>query len=130
MEYINLNLAPIAVATLVGLVIGLFHFLLSRPGDRPGLDFVVLTGIAEFWLACILAGALILAPPMANPWVIALATAFVIWIGFVVPVLMVNLRFRDMPGVMAAADSLHWLLVMVAMAGVMHAFGLVKPPGV
>ena len=130
MEYINLNLTPIAVATVVGLIIGLFHFLLARPGDRPGMDFVVLTGIAEFWLACILAGALILAPQMANPWVIALATAVVIWIGFVVPVLMVNLRFRDLPGVMAAADSIHWLLVMVAMAGVMHAIGLAKPPGV
>ena len=130
MEYINLNLTPIALATVIGLIIGLVHFLLSRPGERPGLDFVVLTGIAEFWLAAILAGALILGPPMAAPWVIAITTAFVIWIGFVVPVLMVTLRFRGMSGAMAAADSIHWLLVMVAQAAVMHGIGLVKPAGV
>jgi hypothetical protein len=116
-EYINLNLAPIGLAAVVGLIIGLFHFLLSRPGDRPGLDFVLLTGIAEFWLAAILAGALI-------------ATAVIIWIGFIVPALMVTLRFRGMPGPMAAADCVHWLVVMVAQAAVMHGIGLVKPPGV
>ena len=130
MEYINLNLTPIALAAVVGLIIGMVHFLLSRPGERPGLDFVVLTGIAEFWLAAILAGALILSPPMATPWVIALTTAFIIWIGFVVPVLMVTLRFRGMPGSMAAADCIHWLVVMVAQAAVMYGIGLVKPPGV
>jgi hypothetical protein len=129
-EYINLNLAPIGLAAVVGLIIGLFHFLLSRPGDRPGLDFVLLTGIAEFWLAAILAGALILGPPMAQPWVIAIATAVIIWIGFIVPALMVTLRFRGMPGPMAAADCVHWLVVMVAQAAVMHGIGLVKPPGV
>ena len=52
---------PISLAAVVGLIIGLLHFLVSRPGERPGLDFVLLTGIAEFWLAAILAGALILA---------------------------------------------------------------------
>jgi len=130
LEYINLNLIPIGLATVIGLIIGLLHFLLSRPGDRPGLDFVMLTGIAEFWLASILAGALILGPQMANPWVIAIGTAVTIWIGFIVPALMVTLRFRGLSGGMAAADSIHWLLVMVAQAAVMHGLGLVKPPGV
>jgi hypothetical protein len=128
-EYINLNLVPITVATVIGLLIGLAHFLLARPGDRPGFDFVILTAIAEFWLAAILAGALILGPKLADPWVISLSTAVIIWIGFVVPVLMVNLRFRGFSGPLAAADSLHWLLVMVAQAAVMQALGLVAPQG-
>jgi hypothetical protein len=130
LEYINLNLMPIGLAAVFGLIIGLLHFLLSRPGERPGLDFVVLTAIAEFWLAAILAGALILGPQVADPWVIAIATAVIIWIGFIVPALMVTLRFRGLPGSMAAADCVHWLLVMVAQAAVMHGVGLVKPPGV
>lgn len=130
MEYINLNLMPILVATLVGLLIGLGHFLVSKPNERPALDFLVLTAIAEFWLAAILAGALILGPPpSATPWVMALVTAVIIWIGFVVPVLMVTLRFRNHAGPMAAADSLHWLFVMVAQAAVMHGIGLTAPPG-
>lgn len=121
---------PISLAAVVGLIIGLLHFLVSRPGERPGLDFVLLTGIAEFWLAAILAGALILGPQVAQPWVIAIATAVIIWIGFVVPVLLVTMRFRGLPGHMAAADCIHWLVVMVTQAAVMHGIGLVKPPGV
>lgn len=130
MQYINLNLAPIGLAAVIGLIIGVLHFLLFRPEERPGLDFVILTAIAEFWLAAILAGALILGPPIAQPWVIAIATAVIIWIGFIVPALMVTLRFRGMPGPMAAADCVHWLIVMVAQAAVMQGVGLVRPPGV
>lgn len=129
MEYINLNLIPIAMATLVGLLIGLGHFLLSKPAERPAIDFVVLTAIAEFWLAAILAGALILGPrDSAAPWMMTVVTAVIIWIGFVVPVLLVTLRFRNLPGPMAAADSLHWLGVMVAQALVLQAVGLTAPP--
>ncbi|WP_374389021.1 hypothetical protein [Sandaracinobacter sp.] len=129
MEYINLNLAPITLAAAVGLLVGLVHFLVSRPGDRPGLDFLLLSAIAEFWIACILAGALIIAPPLALPWVMTIATPVLIWLGFLVPALMVNLRFRGMPGHMAAADALHWLFVLLAQALVMQAIGLTRPPG-
>ena len=129
MEYINLNLAPITLAAAVGLLVGLVHFLVSRPGDRPGLDFLLLSAIAEFWIACILAGALIIAPPLALPWVMTIATPVLIWLGFLVPALMVNLRFRGMPGHMAAADALHWLFVLLAQALVMQANGLTRPPG-
>lgn len=116
------------MAALVGLLIGLGHFLLSRPGERPGLDFVLLAAIAEFWLAAILAGALIMGPKDGHPWVVALGTAIILWIGFIVPVLMVTLRFRGMPGHMAAADSLHWLAVLLIQTVVMQSLGLVAPP--
>ena len=116
------------MATLVGLIIGLGYFLVATPDDRPSLDFMVLTAIAEFWLAAILAGALILAPQQADPWMMAIGTAVIIWIGFIVPVLLITLRFRGLPGPMAAADSLHWLLVMLAQAAIMQQLGLVAPP--
>ena len=129
MEYINLNLVPITLAAAVGLLIGLVHFLVSRPGDRPGADFLIVSAIAEFWIACILAGALIVAPPLAEPWVMALSTPVLIWLGFIVPTLMVNLRFRGMPGHMAAADALHWLFVLMAQAVMMQSIGLATPAG-
>jgi len=128
MAYIDLNLMPILLATLVGLIIGLGYFLVATPDDRPTLDFVVLTAIAEFWLACILAGALILAPQQGDPWVMAIGTAVIIWIGFIVPVLLITQRFRGLPGPMAASDSLHWLVVMLAQVGVMQSLGLIAPP--
>ncbi len=119
---------PISVAAMFGLLVGLAHFLITRPGERPGLDFVMLAAIAEFWLAAILAGALIMAPKLHGPWVVALGTTVVIWIGFIVPVLMVTLRFRSMPGHMAAADSLHWLATMLVQMVVMMLLGLTAPP--
>ncbi|MBS3961076.1 MAG: hypothetical protein KGZ61_04475 [Sandarakinorhabdus sp.] len=119
---------PILLATLVGLIIGLGYFLVATPDDRPTLDFVLLTAIAEFWLAAILAGALILAPQQGYPWVMAIGTAVIIWIGLIVPVLLVTQRFRNLPGPMAAADCLHWLVVLVAQAAVMQSLGLVAPP--
>ena len=124
MIYIVLNAVPIALATLLGLLVAQF---LDRP-KRIGGWLVALLSAA--WLNAILAGALILGPQVADPWVIAIATAVIIWIGFIVPALMVTLRFRGLPGSMAAADCVHWLLVMVAQAAVMHGVGLVKPPGV
>jgi hypothetical protein len=53
---------------------------------------LVLAGVAEVWLACILAGALILAPPEAGAWAMALGSAFIIWIGFVLPTLIVSFK--------------------------------------
>ena len=65
----------------------------------------------------------------AGLWVMAVTTPVLLWIGLLVPALMVNLRFRGMPGHLAAADSLHWLFVLLSQALVMHAIGLVPPPG-
>jgi hypothetical protein len=127
MDYILLNIGAILAATAAGLGVGLVHLLLVRPRPRPGAWLAPLALVAEFWLAAILAGALILAPPLAAPWVIAVVTAIVIWIGFVAPALLVTLRFRGLPGQEAAADSLHWLLVMLVQAVVLQAIGLSAP---
>lgn len=128
MGYIDLNLYPILIATMAGLMIGLGYYLTAEPARRPPLDFLILTAIAEFWMACILAGALILAPKQTDAWVMAIGSAVIIWIGFIVPVLLITLRFREHPGPMAAADSLHWLVVLLAQASVMQYLGLIAPP--
>ena len=89
MIYILINLWPIAAATLLGLAIGLVW--LRASGIRlPGWAGLAGAALAEFWLAAIMAGALILAPPEAGAWVMAVGSAVVIWIGFVVPVLCVT----------------------------------------
>lgn len=116
-------------ATAFGLLVGLGHFLLSKPGERPRLDFLILVAIAQFWLATVLAGALLLGPPTGRPWLAMLSTVFIIWVGFIVPPLMVTLRFRNHPGPLAAADSVHWLLVLLVQASVMMSLGLNQPPG-
>ena len=130
-DYILINGGPILLATAVGLAISACYRALNR--DRgtarhlaPGW-LLVITAVAEFWIASILAGALILAPQQAAPWVMALGSAVVIWIGFVVPTSIVGEAFRGVPLWRAGLDCALWLVVMVAQAAVLHGMGLVKP---
>ena len=131
MDYILINGAPILAATAVGLAISaLYHVLAGDRAIRRGaarIWLLVLAGAAEFWLASILAGALILAPRQADPWIMAIGSAVVIWIGFVVPTSIVTEVFRGVPLRRAMPDCGLWLVVMVAQAAVLHGMGLVAP---
>ena len=127
MIYIILNIVPIAAATLLGLGIG-GAWLAATRLPRPGAGVLAGTALAEFWLAAILAGALILAPREAGAWVMALGSAVVIWIGFVVPVLWVTLGAYGLGKGRIIAGMAYWLVVMVGQAALMQAIGLVPPP--
>lgn len=127
MIYIVLNAWPIAAATFAGLVVGWLYLQLSGLSQRS-LGFLVTAAIAEGWFCSILAGALILAPARADPWTMATGTAVVIWIGFVVPVTVVNLRARRIGASAVALDCFHWLAVMLVQAFVLKSIGLVAPP--
>ncbi|MCX9146644.1 hypothetical protein [Erythrobacter sp. WG] len=127
MIYILLNIVPIAAATVLGLAIGA-GWLAALRLPRPALRTLAGFTLAEFWLAAILAGALILAPREAGAWVMAVGSAVVIWIGFVVPVLWVTLKASGTGARRIGAAMLHWLAVMVAQAIAMQAIGLVPPP--
>ena len=128
MIYILLNAVPILAATLAGLLVGIgYHRLAGLP--RAGIGLVITTATAQAWFAAILAGALILAPPKAPDWVMAVGSAVVIWIGFVVPVSIVTLRARAVAAGVVVADCLYWLVVMVTQAVILKSIGLVPPPG-
>lgn len=135
MTYIAMNLVTIIAATCAGLVVGAGYAGLYRHvsgGREPGVGhrsfgFLILAAVAEFWLAAILAGALILAPPGAGAWTMALGSAVIIWIGFVVPVLAVTHPFHRLSARVAVLDGLHWLFVMAAQAATLQAIGLAKP---
>ncbi|KPF64327.1 hypothetical protein IP88_13735 [alpha proteobacterium AAP81b] len=124
MIYIVLNAIPILLATLAGLVAG---WLLHRTSGAPTRGLVT-AALAEAWFAAILAGALILAPDKAPPWVMAVMTALVIWIGFVAPALVVTLRHRDLGWRAVGVEAGYWLAVMVVQAVVLKLVGLVPPP--
>lgn len=130
MIYILLNALPILAATLAGMIWGAICLQASRraaPRHRaPG--FLIAVFVAEAWFAAILAGALILAPAKAGEWTMAIGTALVIWIGFVVPVLVVTLGARGVAARAVALDCGHWLGLMVLQAVVLKSVGLVPPP--
>ena len=123
MIYILENAMPILLATLAGLAVGAVFYPAAR--SRPG--WLATAFIAEFWFAAILAGALILAPAKADPWVMAIGTAVVIWLGFVVPALVVTLRAQRVAVSGVVRDTAHWLVVMVVEAVVLHGLGLTAP---
>ena len=134
MSYILTNLWPIAAATFAGLGIGALYAAFLRNGrvlpeaGRPTFGLVLLAVLAEFWLGAILAGALILVPSAGpGPWTMALMSAVVIWIGFVVPTLLVTTRFEGLPVSVALGDVAHWLAVMLTQAAILQAIGLAKP---
>ena len=130
--YIGTNLIAILAATLAGLAFGVvFHAMAGRAEGRGNglhsLRLLIVSALAEFWLAAILAGALILAPVEANAWTITLVTPVVIWIGFVVPVLAVSYTARRLGLRSLLLDAAHWLAVMVGQGAVLHLVGLAKP---
>ncbi|PLK24944.1 hypothetical protein C0V72_04200 [Porphyrobacter sp. TH134] len=127
MIYILLNVWPIAAATLLGLVIG-YVWMRAAGMLLPGWAALAGTALAEFWLAAILAGALILAPAQADQWVMAIGSAVVIWIGFVVPVLAVTFMAHAIAWRQTVLAALYWLAVMVGQAALMQGIGLVPPP--
>lgn len=127
MIYIWLNIGPISAAMLAGLAIGLV-WTRAAAMPMPGIRQSLVAAIALFWLAAILAGALILAPPRAAPWTMALGSAFVIWIGFVLPVLAVSLSALRASTRMVVSVAGYWLVTMIVQAALMTATGLTPPP--
>ena len=128
MAYIGSNIGPILAATLVGLMVGaIYAAVLRHAGQLRHPAWLLLAILAEFWLACILAGALIVAPVQVGRWVVAIGSAVVIWMGFVLPSLLVSYGFRRQSAGATIGDLLHWLAVMVTQAAVLEAVGLTHP---
>ena len=123
MIYIVTNAVPILLAGLAGaaLIAALWR---SRDG---GIGLLIATLAGSLWLAAILAGALILAPLDAQRWTIALGSAFIIWVGFVLPTLVATLRSRGVGWLAALADAGAWLAAMLLQAAVLQLVGLIRP---
>jgi hypothetical protein len=128
MIYIWLNLGPILLATAAGLVAAILFYRLARVPLRPTPTLLLTALLSHLWLAAILAGALILAPPQAPPLVMAMLTPVVIWAGFSLPLLALTAIVRGGGLRQGLLDSLQWVLVMLVQAIVLTAIGLVPPP--
>lgn len=131
MIYILDNVFAILAAAVAGLLFGIVWWKAtdgpSAASPRSG-RFLAVAFVAEFWLACILAGALILAPPEAPKWVMTVATPIVIWVGFVLPALVVSFGRRGAATRTIAVEGGHWLGLMVLQAVLLQAIGLTPPP--
>jgi len=128
MIYIVINGVAILSAALAGLLFGAMYYGVIDRSRIGGAASLVIAFLAEAWLCAILAGALILAPPKGSVWTMTLGSAFVIWLGFVVPSIAASYRFRAVPGRAVVVDCGYWLGVMLVQAVVLRLIGLVPPP--
>jgi len=122
MIYIVLNAVPILVAAALATVLGAIWY------RRTSIGTLAVLFVAQAWLAAILAGALILAPPKGGVWTMTIGSAFVIWIGFVLPALTASYRLRGTAWRIIGIDAGYWLTAMLAEAVVMRLIGLTPPP--
>ena len=123
MIYIWLNIVPILIAALAG--VGLAGVIYGR---KAAVGTLVVVFVAQAWLAAILAGALILAPPKGGVWTMTIGSAVVIWAGFVAPTLAASHRLRGQSWRTIGIDGGYWLAAMVMQAILMRLIGLVPPP--
>ncbi|MEM1379500.1 MAG: DUF1761 domain-containing protein [Pseudomonadota bacterium] len=143
MIYIIQNIVAILAGTVAGFSFGaLWYSVLGKPwmaaaglteemikgpsGKASPMPFIIAFG-AEFWMASILAGALILAPVDAGVWAITIITPIILWIGFVMPAMLVNNRYEMRPLSLFAINAGHWLGVLVIQAVAIRLVG-VSPP--
>ncbi|MEM7728376.1 MAG: DUF1761 domain-containing protein [Pseudomonadota bacterium] len=142
MIYVVQNIVPIFAATVAAFVWGgLYYRLIRTPWlravapnaeaaeDRPGPLHYAGIFAAEFWMAAILTGAVILAPTDegAGPWTMALGSAVVIWSGFVLPAFFVSYRLAGLRNRLFIFDALHWLVAMMLIAATVQAIGVSGP---
>lgn len=138
MSYILHNAWSILAAAAAAFAFGaLWYGVLGKPWARAaGLDHATLKPsplvfafafLCEAWIAAILAGALILAPVEAGGWTVALGTAFILWVGFVLPVIAVNHRYQRLPWGLTAIDAGHWLGAFAVIAAVLRVIGVEAP---
>ncbi len=128
MIYIVQNAGPILAAALAAWVFGLAWYA-SPLGHSTGrsVGALALDALAKAWIAAILAGALILAPVEAGVWTVALGSAFIIWVGFVLPAIAASYIRRALSWRAIASDAAHWLIAMLLMAAVMRVIGVEGP---
>jgi hypothetical protein len=63
----------------------------------------------------------------AGGWTIALGSAFIIWVGFVLPALTIALVLRGHSLGAGLADAGRWLAIMLVQGAVLHVIGLIRP---
>lgn len=136
LTYIALNWLPVTAAAVASFLFGAGYYILfkgpyARGSDtraaRRSVGTYITVFVAEWWLAAILIGALILAPVEAGLWTVGLGSAAIIWVGFVLPATVVNTRLQQEPWSLALIDSGHWLGVMLIQAAVMILIGPAAP---
>ncbi|HZT48270.1 MAG TPA: DUF1761 domain-containing protein [Hyphomicrobiaceae bacterium] len=136
----NLNYVPVIVAAIASFVFGgVWYSALSRawmeavgmppermPQDRGGPALYVLAFVAQLVMAWMLAGILLhlslggLAPGIRT----GVISATFLWLGFVMPTMIVNYAFHGAKRALTVIDGGHWLGVLLIQGAIIGWWGI------
>ena len=136
----SLNYLPVFIAAVASFVFGgVWYSVLSKPWmeavgmspermqkDRGSLGLYVLAFLALLVMAMMLAGILVhLAHGgLATTLRIGLISAGFLWLGFVIPTMVVNYAFHGARQTLTLIDGGHWLGVLLIQGGIMGWWGV------
>lgn len=132
MMYDGINLLGALGGAISGFLFGaLWYGVLGKPWMRaagltedqvrPSAGIMALTFLCQFVMAFVFAGVIY---HVAGTSVSAgLISAVMIWVGFILPAMIVNHRFQGQPWSLTAIDSGHWLGVLVVQGVVIGLIG-------
>ena len=136
----SLNYLPVFIAAVASFVFGgVWYSVLSKPWmeavgmspermqkDRGSLGLYVLAFLALLVMAMMLVGILVhLAHGgLATTLRIGLISAGFLWLGFVIPTMVVNYAFHGARQTLTLIDGGHWLGVLLIQGGIMGWWGV------
>jgi hypothetical protein len=140
MGFGSLNYLPIFASAIASFVFGgIWYNVFSKQWmdavgmspervqtDRSSLGLYVLAFVAQLVMAWMLAGILIhLAQGgLATTLRIGLISAGFLWLGFVIPTMVVNYAFHGARQSLTVIDGGHWLGVLLIQGGIMGWWGV------
>jgi hypothetical protein len=139
MDFSSINYLSVGIATLAAYVVGAIYYTVlgkvwvkaakldPATMKRSAAPFVI-SFVAEFVLAMVLYMVLddiTFAGTFSEEFDLksAVAWALILWAGFVAMPLVVNHRYQGSSWALTIIDGVHWLLVLLVMAGVIGWFG-------
>ena len=135
MSFAGINYLAVVFAAIAAFVIGaLYYGLMSKPWMKAarlspqgtGMNPVIFmtSFLAELVMAWVMAGVIgHLGSGEVTLWNGIISGAFV-WLGFIATTLVVNQRYEGFGWDLTIIDGLHWLLVSLAMGGIIGFMGV------
>ena len=135
MDFAGANYIAIVVAAIAAFVFGAAYYgVLGKPWmkaariepkDGPGMpppSLLINSIICELIMAWVLAGVI---GHLGDVTIrTGLISGVLLWLGFIATTQAVNHRYQGFGWNLTVIDSIHWLIVMLLMGGIIGAFGI------
>lgn len=139
MDFSSINYLSVGIATLAAYAVGAVYYTvlgkiwmqaakLDPATMKRSASSFIISFIAEFVLAMVLYMVLddiTFAGTFSEEFDLkaSVAWALILWVGLVAMPLVVNHRYQSSSWALTVIDGVHWLLVLLVMAGVIGWFG-------